>query len=67
MRVHPNEFVVTCCGWRRSVLPGGVIVCTSCDYAKKDGHTSWIPNEVHFMDDIPAEVDVWRVYPLAPS
>jgi hypothetical protein len=31
MAKHPNTFKIKCCDRARFLLPGGVIVCLSCD------------------------------------
>lgn len=50
------NFQVICCGRRRGVLPGGVLVCSWCDY----GEASVIPNE-NKVKDVPPGQRWWRV------
>jgi hypothetical protein len=50
-------FEVVCCGRRRGLLPGKVLLCSKCDY-NHDGATV-VPNE-NQVKDVPA--DVWFYY-----
>lgn len=52
-------FTVTCCGRRRGILPGGVLVCSRCDYNHDKATT--IPNEGQARD-VPQELSHWRVH-----
>ncbi len=63
---HPNTFVVMCCGRRRSILPGGVILCSDCDYDRKEGQVSTVPNEFQSVG-VPVPMSIWKIVPLAPS
>jgi hypothetical protein len=52
------NFRVVCCGRRRGVLPGGVLVCNRCDISVADG--TGLPNE-NKVRDVPAGQKWWRV------
>lgn len=49
-------FTVMCCGSRRGILPGGVLVCASCDFNHE--HATVMPNERH-AKDVPEGVKHW--------
>lgn len=51
-------FEVACCGRRRGLLPGDVLVCSRCDF--DHGHATVIPNE-NKARDVPD--GQWLVYP----
>lgn len=48
-------FEVACCGRRRGLLPGNILVCSRCDYTK----VSVIPNE-NKARDVPD--GMWFMY-----
>lgn len=48
-------FIVACCGRRRGLLPGGVLVCSRCDYT--DGGTYGPPEQQ--VRDAPEWAVVW--------
>lgn len=50
---HPNTFAVLCCERRRGVLPGGIFVCSRCDY--DHDHATHLPNE-GAIADMPARL-----------
>lgn len=56
----PREirFHIYCCGKRRGMLPGGVLVCGRCDF-DHDAATV-IPNE-RYVKDIPGIGRMWEV------
>lgn len=55
-------FKVRCCGRRRGLLPGGVLVCSRCDY--QDDAATVIPNE-NRAKDVPDGLKFWRVPPAS--
>jgi len=51
-------FQVACCGRRRARLPGGIIICSRCDF--DHDHATVIFNEGR-VRDLPS--DTWYIYP----
>jgi hypothetical protein len=49
---------VKCCGKRRGLFPGGVLVCSVCDFSHE--HASRMPNE-RYAKDIPENKHYWPV------
>lgn len=61
MRRHPGVFMIECCNRRRGVMPGGVLLCSRCDF-NHDGGTV-VPNESQARDT-PGNLRLWRVPPF---
>jgi hypothetical protein len=53
-----DVFTVECCGRRRGLAPGVVLVCSVCDY--DHNHATVIPNE-HSIKDVPKHLTVIRM------
>ena len=53
-----RKFLVFCCGRSRGVFPGGVLVCSRCDYTDKG--VTVLPNE-RYAKDVPSGVREWEV------
>lgn len=53
-------FSVLCCGKRRGLFPGDVLVCPRCDFSHEGA--SVIPNE-RYAKDVPMGLKKWRVVP----
>lgn len=51
-------FKVACCGTRRGLFPGEVLVCPRCDYDHSSA--TIIPNDV-FAKDVPESIPYWWV------
>lgn len=65
MSKRPDQFYVHCCGKKRGVFPGGVLICGYCDY----GHpgASSIPNE-QYAKDVPLGTGrLWEVPRVPPA
>ena len=59
-RPAPGGYVrVECCGKRRGVLPGGVLVCSQCDY--NHDKATVIPNE-NRARDVPVDRKYWPIW-----
>lgn len=53
-----SHFTVQCCGKRRGLLPGVILLCSVCDY---DHHKATvIPNE-HSIKDVPKHLTTVRI------
>jgi len=51
-------FEVVCCGRRRGMLPGNVMVCSKCDFSHE--HGTGIPNE-RLVKDIAPGIWQWPI------
>lgn len=51
-------FTVACCGKRRGILPGGILICPVCDFDHDKATT--IPN-VSKVKDVPLGRRSWLV------
>jgi hypothetical protein len=54
MTGHDGSFRVACCGKRRGLLPGGVLVCPACDHAE----ASTVPNG-HLIRGVRPDATHW--------
>lgn len=52
-----NRFLVMCCGLRRMVMPGDVVLCIRCD---REGAKTIIPNFPQ-AQPIPRDMRTWEV------
>lgn len=52
-------FQVACCGVRRALLPGRVLLCPRCDF--DHAKATSVPNETQARD---VEPGTWYLYPL---
>jgi len=50
-------FTVRCCGRRRGLFPGGVLICSACDYDNE--YATVMPNEWQARD-VPPHQPVWH-------
>jgi hypothetical protein len=57
-RPDDRRFMVFCCGKRRGVFPGGVLVCPNCDF--DHASATVMPNE-RYARDVPPGQRMWEV------